>query len=232
MTNGQIVCDAREMSTALGGNRSLVINDFMAVGQALPVLPDDRAEDDRAELTGNGTKAALGPGTGLGMGFVAPEEGRWRVLPSEGGHANLAPTDPLEMEVLGLLIRRFDFVGWETVLCGPGLVNLYKRCARCGAPRPRSKNPAEITSRALSVADPVCHQTLEMFCNLLGTAAGRTRRNGVRNGRACTSPAAFCRGWASSSNTASFAVASKRADRCRTTSKRFRRDWCWSPSSG
>ena len=74
--------------------------------------------------------------------------------------------------MLGFLIRRFDFVGWETVLSGPGLVNLYGAMCEVWGCAPEVDAPSEITSRALSVADPVCHQTLEVFCNLLGTAAG------------------------------------------------------------
>jgi len=172
LTNGRVVCDERDIATTLGGKPSLVINDFMAVGQALPVLPATALKTIGPELDGRGAKAALGPGTGLGMGFVVHEGGRWRVLPSEGGHANLAATDPLELEVLGFLIRRFDFVGWETVLSGPGLVNLYGAMCEVWGCAPEVDAPGEITSRALSVADPVCHQTLETFCNLLGTAAG------------------------------------------------------------
>jgi len=172
LTNGRIVCDARAMTAALGGKRTFVINDFMAVGQALPVLPVDALKTIGPELAGTGTKAALGPGTGLGMGFVVHEEGRWRVLPSEGGHANFAPIDPLEAEVLGFLMQRFDFVGWETVLSGPGLVNLYRAVCEVWGAAPQVDEPSDITSRAIGVADPVCHQSLEMFCNLLGTAAG------------------------------------------------------------
>jgi glucokinase len=172
LTNGRIVCDARDLAAALGGRRSLVINDFTAVGHALPVLPGQALKTIGPELPGTGTKAALGPGTGLGMGFVVQDAGRWRVLASEGGHANLAATDPLEMEVLGFLIRRFDFVGWETVLSGPGLVNLYQAVCQVWGAAPEVDEPSDITSRALTIEDPICHQTLEMFCNLLGTAAG------------------------------------------------------------
>ncbi len=94
------------------------------------------------------------------------------MLPSEGGHGNLAASDPLELEVLGLLMRRFDFVSWETVLSGPGLVNLYQAVCEVWGCAAEVDDPAAISARALTVADPVCHQTLEMFCNLLGTAAG------------------------------------------------------------
>jgi glucokinase len=172
LTNGRISCDARDLRAALGSDRALVINDFTAVGHALPVLPETSLKTIGPEIEATGTKAALGPGTGLGMGFVVRHGGRWLVLPSEGGHANLAATDPLEAEVLGFLHDRFDFVGWETVLSGPGLVNLYRAVCEVWGTSPEVDQPSQITQRALTVEDPVCHQTLEMFCNLLGTAAG------------------------------------------------------------
>jgi len=172
LTNGRIACDARAIEAALGFDHALVINDFTAVGHALPVLPQTALRTIGPELRGVGTIAAIGPGTGLGMGFVAPDAGGWRVLPSEGGHGNLAPSDPLEIEVLGHLMHRFDFVGWETVLSGPGLVNLYRAVCEVWGTAPEVDDPSAITARGVSVDDPVCHQTLEMFCNLLGTAAG------------------------------------------------------------
>jgi glucokinase len=172
LTNGHIVCDAREMERVLGFERALVINDFTAIGHALPILPAAELRTIGPELRGVGTLAALGPGTGLGMGFVVQDGRGWRVLPSEGGHANLAPSDPLEIEVLGHLMQRFDFVGWETVLSGPGLVNLYRGVCEVWGTTPEVDDPSVITARGVSIDDPVCHQTLEMFCNLLGTAAG------------------------------------------------------------
>lgn len=172
LTNGEIVCDAREIAASLQCSRALVINDFIAVGHALPLLPTAALKTIGEELPATGALAVIGPGTGLGMGFVVPDGKRWRVLPSEGGHGNLAASDPLELEVLGLLMRRFDFVAWETVLSGPGLVNLYEAVCEVWGCAAEVDDPAALSARALTVADPVCHQTLEMFCNLLGTAAG------------------------------------------------------------
>ena len=172
LTNGRISCDARDLAAALGRGHALVINDFTAVGHALPVLPENSLKTIGPRIDATGTKAALGPGTGLGMGFVVRHAGRWLVLPSEGGHANLASTDPLEAEVLGFLLQRFEFVGWETVLSGPGLVNLYQAVCEVWGAAPEVDQPSQITQRALTVEDPVCHQSLEIFCNLLGTAAG------------------------------------------------------------
>ena len=75
---------------------------------------------------GDGTKAVLGPGSGLGMATLVPVSGRWLVLPSEGGHCDLPGTDPLEAEVVAALREDRDEVPWEACLSGPGLVALYK----------------------------------------------------------------------------------------------------------
>jgi glucokinase len=172
LTNGQVICDEAELQSVIGGAPSLVINDFTAIGHALPTLEANWLRTVGPMLNGSGTKAAIGPGTGLGMGFVVPDGERWRVLPSEGGHGSFAPSDPLETEVFTLLQQHHGFVAWETVLCGPGLVNLYQTVCSVWGAHPETLTAADITARALTVDDPVCHQTLEMFCNLLGTAAG------------------------------------------------------------
>jgi glucokinase len=172
LTNGRMACDERSLAQVAGSTRVCVINDFTAVGHAVPQLDAGELRAIGPNLHGDGTKAAIGPGTGLGMGIVVPDRGGWRVLPSEGGHAALAPADPLEAEVLAVLQRHYDFVGWETVLCGPGLVNLYRAvCEVWGCPAELT-DAREVTAKAISIDEPVCHQTLEMFCNLLGSAAG------------------------------------------------------------
>jgi glucokinase len=172
LTNGQAICDEEELTAVIGGARSLVINDFTAVGHALPALETNSLRTIGPQHSGSGTKAALGPGTGLGMGFVVPDGDRWRVLPSEGGHGSFAPSDPLEAEVFALLLQQHGYVVWETVLCGPGLVNLYQAVCSIWGADAEALTASDVTTRALTIDDPVCHQTLEMFCNLLGTAAG------------------------------------------------------------
>lgn len=172
LTNGRMACDERALAKVTRSTRVLVINDFTAIGHAVPGLDGSMLRTIGPTVNGAGTKAAIGPGTGLGMAIVLPDRDGWRVLPSEGGHAALAPSDPLESEVLAALLRHHDFVGWETVLCGPGLVNLYRAvCEVWGCPAELT-DARDITAKAISIDEPVCHQTLEMFCKLLGSAAG------------------------------------------------------------
>jgi glucokinase len=117
-------------------------------------------------------KVVLGPGSGLGMGILIPDQGGWQVLPSEGGHADLAPGNPLEQEILSLLQAKHGSVCWETVLSGPGLVNLYEVVCQLWGSEPQAATPEWISAQGVAAIEPICHQTLELFFGLLGAAAG------------------------------------------------------------
>jgi len=170
LTNGVLDFDAGALGRTFGATR--IVNDFVAASSGIPHLDAGSLVAVGGGALRKGTKAVIGPGTGLGMGFLIPEAGGYRALPSEGGHGDLATTDPLEHEVYQHLAAEVGFVSWESALSGPGLVNLYRAvCAVWGA-RPRLDAPEAITGAAEGAEDPVCHQTLEMFCGLLGAAAG------------------------------------------------------------
>lgn len=169
ITNGVLAFDAAELTSRLGFPVTLV-NDFHALAAALPHLRDLRPLGGSAG--GSGVRAVLGPGSGLGMGILIPRDGGWQVLASEGGHADMAPASPLELELLGLLQSELGHVCWESVLSGPGLVRLYRAVCLLWGAKPQDLDPAAVTRLGIDAADPVCHQTLEVFCGLLGSAAG------------------------------------------------------------
>ena len=101
---------------------------------------------------------------------------QWRVIPSEGGHADVACASELEVAVLQVLLQRFAHVCWETILSGPGLVNLYEALAEVWGYPPESPGepltPEWISEMGVDAQVPLCHQTLEMFFGFLGAAAG------------------------------------------------------------
>jgi glucokinase len=169
MTNRPLAFDADLAGRQLGCPVTLV-NDFSALARALPSL--EHLHQIGGQPPAHDVKAVVGPGTGLGMGGLLPLDRGWKVLGSEGGHADLAPGSPLEVELLGLLQAAHGHVTWETVLCGAGLVRLYEAvCALWGC-APQPLDARDVTARGVTADDPVCHQTLEIFCALLGAAAG------------------------------------------------------------
>src|SRR5262249_44829268 len=146
-----------------------VINDFAAVAWALPAL---RADDVRAigpaEKSGHGVKVACGPGTGLGVAALIPENGAWRVFPSEGGHVSFGPADAAEEPIFARLrAMASGAVSAETVLSGPGLIRLH------GALHPDAATLAseEILAGA-KAGDAAARATVDMFVRLLGRFAG------------------------------------------------------------
>ncbi len=150
-----------------------LVNDFYALAHGVPHFVNTHQLGGGAVIHGN--KALLGPGSGLGMATLVPELSArpgWRVVASEGGHANLAPASALETELLQWLMAEHSHVCWETVLSGSGLQNLYRAVAAIWGTQPEDLTPSDISTRGQTMQDPVCHQTLETFCSLLGSAAG------------------------------------------------------------
>ncbi len=147
-----------------------LVNDFYALGHGVPYF--DALHQIGGGVAKRETKCLLGPGTGLGMATIAPRKSGWWVLASEGGHADLAPGNPLEAQLWEVLSMTHAHVSWETVLSGPGLVHLYRAMCQVWGGTPEALSANEISTRGVSVEDPICHHTLESFCGLLGTAAG------------------------------------------------------------
>jgi glucokinase len=174
MTNHPWRFSISALRTGLGLDRLEVINDFTAVALALPHL----GAEDRAAVGGGAAMAeapmgVLGPGSGLGVsGLIPCEAGKWRALTGEGGHATMAPASARESAVLDHMRRHFDHVSGERVLSGPGLVNIYGALAAIERTPSRGYTPAQITDLALREADPLCVETVQLFCAMLGTMAG------------------------------------------------------------
>jgi len=170
LTNGALAFD-REAAARVLGCPVLLVNDFFALARSLPELRE-LEQLGGAEPAAEGVRAVLGPGSGLGMSLLLPDRSGWRVLASEGGHADLAPGNPLEAELLTSLQVAHGHVSWETVLSGPGLVRLYGAVCELWGVQPEEVGADWITANGINAEQPVCHQTLEVFCGLLGAAAG------------------------------------------------------------
>ena len=145
-------------------------NDFVALAYGLDYCADF------VQLGGMqnsiGVKGVMGPGSGLGMAIIVDEGKARRVFSSEGGHSNFAPGSHLESEIWAILSSELVHVSWENVLSGPGLVRLYRAMCQVWGTKPLDYDSEDITKFGVNLEEPVCHQTLETFFSLLGTAAG------------------------------------------------------------
>jgi glucokinase len=172
MTNHHWAFSIRELQTALGLERLLVLNDFTALALAVPALAGEDVEQvGGGEPLARRAIGLLGAGTGLGVSGLLPCGGDYLPLEGEGGHVTLAAANDHEAALIAWLATRYPHVSAERLLSGPGLVSLYEaHAAVAGAPA-EALGAADISARALAGTCPLCVNTLETFCAMLGTVA-------------------------------------------------------------
>ncbi|MCZ6829423.1 MAG: glucokinase [Gammaproteobacteria bacterium] len=170
MTNSAWSFSRRELQASFGFRRFQLVNDFAAVALSLPRLQFQQLHALTPEFEVNpGDLLAIGPGTGLGGARLSAGS---QVIPCEPGHAGLSPATELELEIFKLLRPAWGEVYAELLVSGPGLERLYQALATLrGEPAP-ALTAAQISANAVTGTDPLCRQALEVFCALLGSAAG------------------------------------------------------------
>ena len=180
---------AASLSAALGGVRVLLVNDLEATAWGLPLLQPDEVETLHAGSPTPGNRALIAAGTGLGEALLLWEGSSWRPCASEGGHADFAPRDPLEDELLQWLRGRYGRVSYERVVSGPGLADLYRFLAATG----RGSASSEVAARfetaeapavvvTLAGLDGSCDRArlaLERFVSIYGAEAGNLALKGL-----------------------------------------------------
>ncbi len=126
----------------------------------------------------------IGPGTGLGVSGLLSHDGRWLAIQGEGGHTAFSPMNEREDAVLRILRRRYgSHVSTERLVSGMGLTNIYQALCEIDGVAPGPAEPTDVSLRALSGAERQCVETVEMFCEILGTAAADLAVTlGARNG--------------------------------------------------
>lgn len=179
LTNNSWSFSIQALQATLGLKKLAVVNDFTALALALPLLdPANLLQlggDPQAPFAQHEPVALLGAGTGLGVSGLLPKQyGGWTALSGEGGHISLAVHDPVQSSIWKVLYQRHGHVSAEQVLSGQGLVNIHSslRCLATGQWPSVELSPEVITHLALVQSDPTAMQTLHLFCNWLGSAAG------------------------------------------------------------
>ena len=150
------------------GIDGLESTDFITLNQGL-----DEAEGNRAVISAK---------TGLGMAGLYWDGFRHHPFASEGGHADFAPRNDLQMELLAYLKKKYGRISCERILSGPGIKNIYDflrdahkaeepewlRAEMSAAPDP----PALISRIAQEGKAAVCDQTMSIFVSVFGAETG------------------------------------------------------------
>jgi len=172
MTNNHWAFHRQEMQQQLGLSQLRLLNDFTAM--ALGMLHTDASDLQPVgggESLEGAPRLVIGPGTGLGVSALVPAGEEWIPLATEGGHVGFAPTDEVEVSVWRHLKERYGRVSVERILCGQGLVDLYRALAAYHSQPAPLTQPAEITAAALA-GEALADETLSRFCRILGEQAG------------------------------------------------------------
>jgi len=174
LTNGQWNFSIEQTREALELESLHVVNDFTALALSVPHLPENQlTQIGRGDVQPDHAKAIIGPGTGLGVsGLVPCGNGQFTALQGEGGHVSLGVRTSREFAVYEVLLQRFRHVSAERFLSGPGLVNIHDALRVIDGVAPIERSPDDITRRGTHEEDAHCIETLQMFCQLLGSCAG------------------------------------------------------------
>jgi glucokinase len=173
-------------------HRVKLVNDLTATVMAIPLLKKDEFYPlNQAASIKDRNLALIAPGTGLGKAMLIYQNGRYVPIPSEGGHADFAPNNELEIKLWQYLHKHYGHVSIERVVSGSGLVNIYNWLISSGrfnepgwlAQNLKEIDPARaITEAALTSKDPGCVEALNMFVSIFGAVAGNLALTGMTTG--------------------------------------------------
>ena len=175
--------DTAELRRALNLDNVTLLNDLEAGAYGIFTLDNDAfCTLNEGTARQSGSKALIAAGTGLGQAILYHDGQHFRPLASEGGHADFAPRNELEIELLRHLIERFKHVSYERALSGPGLFNIYGFFKeRIGLEEPQwlterfaasDDLSAVVSQAALAGEADICIKSLDLFVSIYGAEAG------------------------------------------------------------
>jgi len=173
MTNLTWEFSKKSLKHDLSLNNLTFINDYTAIAMAIPFLNDNqKIKIGGGEEMAKKPIAVCGPGTGLGVAHLVPVNNQWHCFSGEGGHADFAAVDELDIKILQQLQKCKQRVSYEQLLSGYGLEQIYQALCSINNQAIGTLSAKEISNRALQKICPVSQQALSQFCKILGSFAG------------------------------------------------------------
>jgi len=177
------IIDSLELAKQLKLNSVGLLNDLEAYAYGIDALESkDFITLSPGSEDSEGNRAVISARTGLGVAGLFWDGFRHHPFPCEGGHADFAPRNDLQMELLAYLQKKYGRVSCERILSGPGIRNIYDFLRDAH----KAEEPAWLRDQLSAAADPpalisqlalegkseLCDQTLSMFVSVFGAETG------------------------------------------------------------
>ena len=193
--------NGEELAKTMGIEKIVFLNDFVANGFGIQTKMKkdiDYVVINDIPIDENGSKATLGPGTGLGVGYLTKKEGDkyYLVCGAEGSHSDFAPVNQQQFQYMLFLQKYYnvDHISTERATCGQAIIPIYKFLSETKIEDIPSYDEElfqeaknfegttnsdlqiqinnKIVSKGLNKECELCIQTLNFFIELYGQAAG------------------------------------------------------------
>src|SRR5712671_2915689 len=187
------IIDSRELAQQLKLGSVGLLNDLEAYAYGIDALESkDFVTLGEGAEDAEGNRAVISARTGLGMAGLYWDGFRHHPFACEGGHADFAPRNVLEMELLGYLQKKYGRISCERILSGPGIKNIYdflRDTKKEDEPQwlkdqmaATADAPALISQLATGGKAPICDQTMSIFVSIYGAETGNVALNFMSTG--------------------------------------------------
>jgi glucokinase len=171
------VLDGSALAQKLHLDKIVLLNDLTATALSLDRLgSNDFAILNQGTAERNATKAVIAAGTGLGEAILFWDGQQYRVAASEGGQADFAPHNQLEIQLLTHLNKQLPHVSCEEVISGRGFLRIHEfldsSLRHPFFDSTEGDAAKEITERGMGRSCPVCVETMRVWVEAYGAEAG------------------------------------------------------------
>lgn len=189
LTNLSWRIDSADIANEFSIAQVKLINDFAAAALAIDNLrSDDLATLQAGQAHAQAMRVVLGAGTGMGVAWLGWMEGRYFAFPTEAGHMEFAPVNPLQIRLLETLQDKFGHVSVERLLSGSGLTNIFnflqtqhEESSDLAIIHLEEDSGARISALAQK-NHPIAIQSLNLFAEIYGAYAGNLALAGLCRG--------------------------------------------------
>lgn len=173
LTNSHWVIAPKKLIAELNLLEVMVINDFEAQALATTALESDYLIPiGNGKAVKEGSRAILGPGTGLGVAGLVYVDGRYVPVAGEGGHVDFSLRTERDLQLMPYLHKIDGRISAEEILSGRGLLSIYRAICAADGVTPHFETPNAITVAAHRDDESQAYEAAQFFIRSLARVAG------------------------------------------------------------